>query len=275
MTGALPAANDEPFCGRPYVLETYPTTGHATLTITAFDLLSAAVDGINDAGLVVALLSDDESTTGGDAVAGLDPTFAPAVGISEVDFCRYVLEQCGDVDDALEAVRLARHYYFLHPQHFLVADRSGRSFVYEYSAAHNAEHVTWGDGLQVVTNHLLFRYPTIEDLPADDGNGLTFTRFRTLTSLFSDQLRYSSDEVAERHATIRFTDRGIPVRTLWSALYDTDASSMTVSFHLRDTDDGEVRSPDLRFALDTRALAEQRSQHAVPSATTASTGEHS
>jgi hypothetical protein len=33
------------------------------MTVTAFDLLSGAVGGINDAGLVAALLSDDESTT--------------------------------------------------------------------------------------------------------------------------------------------------------------------------------------------------------------------
>jgi hypothetical protein len=31
------------------------------------------------------------STTGGGTPAGADPTLTPAVGLSEVEFCRYVL----------------------------------------------------------------------------------------------------------------------------------------------------------------------------------------
>jgi penicillin V acylase-like amidase (Ntn superfamily) len=96
---------------------------------------SRAVDDINDAGLVAALLSDDESTTGGSTGSGGEPTCAPAVGLHEVEVCRYVLERCADVDEALDAMWLAKHYYFFHPQHFLIADRSGRSFVFEISRA--------------------------------------------------------------------------------------------------------------------------------------------
>ena len=68
--GAPPRPGDRGFAARPYVFETRPSHGHATLTVTAFDLLSGAVDGINDAGLVAALLSDDEPTTGGPAGGG-------------------------------------------------------------------------------------------------------------------------------------------------------------------------------------------------------------
>jgi hypothetical protein len=35
--------------------------------------------------------------------------------------CRHVLERCADVDEAPDALRLAKHYYFLHLQHFLIA----------------------------------------------------------------------------------------------------------------------------------------------------------
>ena len=128
--------------------------------------------------LVAALLADDDPTTGGAGAAGLEPTLGPAVGLSEVELCRDVLETCADVDEALEALRVARHCYFLHPQHFLIADRSGRSFVYEFSPARNGEHVLWGEGVQVVTNHLLYRYPTVADLPSGDGKGFTYARFR-------------------------------------------------------------------------------------------------
>jgi predicted choloylglycine hydrolase len=103
---------DEPFCARPYVLETRPGSGHAALTVTAFDLLSGAVDGINNAGLVAALLSDDESATGGPAGGSRKPTLAPAVGLHEVEVCRYVLERCADVEEAVQALRLAKQYDF-------------------------------------------------------------------------------------------------------------------------------------------------------------------
>jgi Acyl-coenzyme A:6-aminopenicillanic acid acyl-transferase len=212
--------------------------GRATLTITAFDLLSGAVDGINDAGLVAALLSDDESTTGGGSAGGLEPTFAPAVGLSEVELCRFVLETCGDVDEALGALRLARHYYFFHPQHFIIADRSGRSFVFEYGPAHNGEHVIWGEGLQIVTNHLLYRYPTTDALPSGEGIAGTFARFRTLKAAFSNQAGYAPEEIIERHAKVRFIQPHSSVRTLWYVLYDTEAKSMRVSFHLKDSDQG-------------------------------------
>jgi Acyl-coenzyme A:6-aminopenicillanic acid acyl-transferase len=204
---------------------------------------------------VAALLSDDDSTTGGLSGAGLEPTFAPAVGLSEVELCRYVLERCADVDEALEALRLARHYYFLHPQHFLVADRSGRSFVYEYGRAHNREHVLWGDGTQIVTNHLLYRYPTVDDLPPGEGIGRTYARFRTLSSVFSGPAVLSPQEIAQRHAAVRFTQPGLPVRTLWYALYDPQAQSMQVSFHVRDAEHGEVRTPLQEFSLSRAPVA--------------------
>jgi hypothetical protein len=254
MIGAPPQEDDEGFCAQPYVLETHPGTGHATLTITAFDLLMAAVDGINDAGVVAVLLSDDDSTTGGANRSVTEPTFAPAVGLSEVEFCRFVLERCSDVDEALEAVRVARHYYFVHPQHFLVADRSGRSFVYEFSPGRNDEHVIWGDGAQIVTNHLLYRYPTSDDLPTGDGVAGTYSRFRRLSSSFSDQDRYGRDEIAERHSAVRFTRHDLSVRTLWHAVYDVDAGTMDASFYLRDVGDTEVRTPTLHFDLQPAAL---------------------
>jgi hypothetical protein len=171
------------------------------------------------------------------------------VGLSEIEFCRYVLETCASAEEALDAVRVARHYYLFHPEHFLVADRSGRAFVYEFAPGHNTEHVMWADGLQVLTNHLLYRYPAIADLPPGDGNGLTYARFRTLTSLFAGAGRYMPAQIADRHAAVRFTGPDTPVRTLWYALYDTERCTMNVSFHLRDAENGEIRTPQLTFSL--------------------------
>ena len=185
-----------------------------------------------------------------------------AQGIS-VEFCRYVLETCASAEEALDAVRIARHYYLFHPEHFVVADRSGRAFVYEFAPGHNTEHVMWADGLQVVTNHLLYRYPAIAALPPGDGNGLTYARFRTLTSLFSGTGRYTPGQIAERHAAVRFTNPDQPVRTLWYALYDTERCTMNVSFYLRDSGHGEIRTPQLAFSLQP-APAAAPSPHGAP-----------
>ena len=109
--------------------------------------------------------------------------------------------------------------------------------------------MTWADGLQVLTNHLLYRYAAIADLPPGDGNGLTYARFRTLTSLFSGTGRYTAAQIAERHAAVRFTNPDRPVCTLWYALYYTQRCTMNVSFCLRDRDHAEIRTPQLAFSL--------------------------
>jgi hypothetical protein len=105
------------------------------------------------------------------------------------------------------------------------------------------------------------RYPTLDDLPAgvDGGAGRTFARFRTLTAMFSDRRRYAPDEIVSMHATIRFVNHDIPIRTLWHVLYEPAAAAMTVSFHVRDGEFGEVRSPQMRFSLAPKMPAQSAS----------------
>ena len=125
------------------------------------------MDGINEAGLAVALLADNESPDP-------EPTGGPQVGLAEQQIVRYLLDTCATVDEAKEALLLAKQYYFFVPCHFVVADRSGRSFVWEHSAAHNREAIVEGDrfaaGRTVCTNHLLHPRADLTDLPAEDGS---------------------------------------------------------------------------------------------------------
>ncbi len=44
-----------------------------------------------------------------------------------------------------DALRIAKHYYFFTPCHFVVADRSGRSFVWEHSPRRNHEAIVEPD----------------------------------------------------------------------------------------------------------------------------------
>ena len=70
---------------------------------------------------------------------------APRVGLAEQQVVRYLLDTCATVDEAKEALLLAKHYYFFTPCHFVVADRSGASFVWEHSPRRNREVIVDAD----------------------------------------------------------------------------------------------------------------------------------
>ncbi|MDQ4089090.1 MAG: carcinine hydrolase/isopenicillin-N N-acyltransferase family protein, partial [Actinomycetota bacterium] len=114
-----------PMTARPYVIETHPSDGGpACLFLCAYELLGGCIDGVNSEGLVVALLADDETTD-------RDPTLAPAVGLNEIQLLRFVLETCASTAEAREALLAAKQHYMFLPCHFLVADATGDSFVWE------------------------------------------------------------------------------------------------------------------------------------------------
>lgn len=167
--------------------------------------------------------------------------------------------------DAVELLRLATQYCVMVPCHYLVADRSERSFVWEHvGATYNGEHVTWSEDTRIVTNHLLWRYPSIADLPAEAGNGWTFDRARRLTEELAGPGTINADELKRRHLSVRISDANVPVRTLWHSLYDTTKRSMEISLHLTDTATGEIRTPYLSFKLTTRRSQEPTDQSRMP-----------
>jgi acyl-CoA:6-aminopenicillanic acid acyl transferase len=245
LLGGLPAPGEVAMAAQPYVIESYPTDAHATLIMCLFDLASGAFDGINDAGLVVALAADDQS----DAA---EPCFTPQVGLAEHEICRFLLETCATVDDAVEALRLTKQYYVFVPCHYLVADPSGRSFVWEHGVTYNGEHVSWSQETQVITNHLLWCYPTIASLPAQAGNGWTFDRARKLSEALAAPGDLDAEQLKRRHARVRILEADLPVRTLWHNIYNTAARTMEISLHLADAARGEHRTPYFTFGLTTR-----------------------
>ena len=233
-----------PMTSRPYVLETRPTNGGpACLFLCAYEVLGGCIDGVNEEGLVVALLADDESGAG-------DPTLAPAVGLNEIQLLRFVLETCADTAEAREALLSAKQHYMFLPCHFLVADAKGDSFVWERTA--NREHLVEGRGeVQVVTNHLLHDRPSTDDLPPEDGPSATYARARRLTEALAARTgRLSTEEVKATHACVHREQPGAAVRTLWHGIYDAADRSLDISFYLGDEPDGRVRrSPYLTFGL--------------------------
>lgn len=169
LNGGARRPNERPLGADPWVIEPHPQDGYATLVVGIMDLLGG-MDGINEKGLAVTLLADNESPHP-------EPSVVPQAGLSEQQVVRYLLDSCQDVGEAKQTLLIAKQYYNFVPCHFLIADRSGASFVWEYSPGHNREHIVEptaeAGGNLVCTNHLLHRWPDPARLPDDPGTAGT------------------------------------------------------------------------------------------------------
>lgn len=247
ITGGTPTAGEQPLASQPWIVELHPEHGYSSVVIGIMDVLGA-MDGVNSAGLAVSLLADNES-------AGQEPSVVPQVGLSEQQIIRHLLDTCATVDEAKQALLLAKQYYFFVACHFLVADRSGRSFVWEYSPGHNREHIVEPapDQRMVCTNHLLHRWPDRSLLPEDpmiDGTAaMTYHRYRSLDAAVTTATVVDRDDIREQFAEVRFTAPVPMARTLWHAIYDLDDPSVEVSFYLRDENGVSRYTEPLRFDL--------------------------
>jgi predicted choloylglycine hydrolase len=247
LLGATPIPNERPLAADPWVVELHPDRGYASVTIGIMDVMGA-MDGINEAGLSIALLADNETPDP-------EPTGSPQVGLAEQQVVRYVLDHCATVDEALDALRIAKHYYFFTPCHYVIADRSGRSVVWEHSPRRNQERVIEPGpafaGRTVCTNHLLHRWPDPNELPDDSGPmgtaALTYHRWRTLADATHGGAIVDRATIRDQFAQVRFAAPAIGGRTFWHALYDVDDAAVDVSFFLRDSNDTSVYSAPIRF----------------------------
>ncbi len=247
ITRGAAAPGERPLASDPWMVELHPRQGYSSITIGIMDVLGA-MDGVNSAGLAVSLMADNESPSP-------EPSVVAQVGLSEQQIVRYLLDTCATVDEAKQALLLAKQYYFFVPCHFLVADRSGRSFVWEYSPGHNKEFIVEpsAGARAVCTNHLLHRWPEGTELPDDpmlDGTAaLTYHRFRTLAGLVSTGALVDRDDIRDQFAAVRFTAPVPMARTFWHAVYDLDDPAVEVSFYLRDEDGVSRYTDPMRFAL--------------------------
>ena len=250
ILGMPPLPDERPLAADPWVIEMHPDHGYASIVVGIMDVMGA-MDGINEAGLTVALLADNESPEP-------EPTGGPQVGLAEQQVVRYLLDRCATVDEAKDALLMAKHYYFFTPCHFIVADRSGRSFVWEHSPRRNREVIVEGDpstdGRLVCTNHLLHRWPEPSNLPDDNGPigtaAMTYHRWRTLTEANAGGGIVDRDDIRDQFAAVRFTAPIEEARTFWHAIYDVDDATAEISFYLHDDNGSSLYSAPICFGLD-------------------------
>ena len=232
----------------PWIVELHPTNGLASVTIGMGDVLGA-MDGINSAGLAVALLADDVNPA-------LEPSGGLQVGLAESQVVRYLLDTCSTVAEAHDALHIAKHYYLALPCHFVVADRTGASFVWEHSRHRNREVVVEPDdrlgGRMVCTNHLLHRWPDATGLIDDGVVGTatkSFERWTTLTAQASSLQPVSANDVRTQLTSVAFLDPEAQTRTIWSAVYDLHDSSVDVVFFRGDSHPSGPLSTSIRIEL--------------------------
>jgi Acyl-coenzyme A:6-aminopenicillanic acid acyl-transferase/Leucine Rich repeat len=256
--GALPPGMLHP-TARPYLLELHPDRGYASIAMTSYDLLSGVLDGINSEGLTVTLAMDDELFS----KFPIEATRDPAVGLSELSTLRLLLDTCATVDDAKQALRSTKQYYQYVPVHYLIADRNGRAFVWEYSESHNQEYVIESPGEPLVmTNFTLHKQLEDGKPPSPDKARGTCKRYA-----------YLRDKLAVGHlddATIRGFHQNVdaqmsqaadpsrpPIRTFWHAFYYPEDRRVRLSYYLRDEPEPTdarlvrpIRSDYLEFRLE-------------------------
>ena len=157
LLGEPPLPGEPPALARPYVVEMRPDEGPSSL-VTVIGDLTGCLDGINDRGLTVAMLADDETPS-------LRPSGMPQSGLSEMHVLRFLLDTCSSAEEAKEALFGAKQYDEYAVAHYLIADDE-QAFVWERDT-HNAEHVVSMDGETLsVTNFLLFR-EGVSSIPED------------------------------------------------------------------------------------------------------------
>lgn len=244
----VPAEHDErPLAADPWVVELVPDDGYASVVVGIMDVMGA-MDGINEAGLSVALLADNETPEP-------EPTGGARVGLSEQQIARYLLDTCATVEDAKRALLAAKHYYSFTPCHYMVADRHGSSFVWEHSARRNREHIVEpsadAGGRLVCTNHLLHRWPDPrEHREHHDPIGtaaFSHHRWSTLTHAIDSGAVVDRTDIRDQFATVRFAAPFAGVRTFWHSIYDVDSSTADLSFYTHDDDGVSQYTPPIRL----------------------------
>jgi predicted choloylglycine hydrolase len=241
IEGKYPKPKELPVMARPYLVELHPDQGYSSLALHNFDLLSGVIDGINSEGLTVAILAEEESSR----KIGLEP--GNEAGFAELSAMRYLLDNCRNVEEAKQAMLSLKHFYGFIPCHYIIGDRSGRSFIFEFSPNRNRSYIIDGDGPQCITNHLVFRHQKIEDL-GEKNLGNSLDRYKTLCESTSGDKKFSLEEIDSINKLVAVPPRATlnpeyaPGRTLWYAQYDMESLTLTVRFYLGEKPDPQDKS---------------------------------
>ena len=218
--------NELPALSRPIIFEIYPDQGYPSLYICSFELIGGVLDGINSEGFSVAILGD------GIYNDGFLPDPSYEIGLHELLIMRYLLDNCKNITEAKEALIYLKQYYDFAPQHYIIADKEGHSFIFEFSRMRNKSNIIDGSGIQCITNHLISGQNPGKT-PEESKN-----RLGLLETLTSENKKFTLDEIKNINSRVSpplTKNCGPdlePSRTLWHSIYDMDKKSLLVKFYL-------------------------------------------
>lgn len=225
-----------------YVLEIYPDDGYATIVCGMLDLMNGVSDGLNEKGLVVHALEDDD--------AYFDPTASFAGGdktsISSMQALRIVLEHCSTVDEAKEMIQSLDIMTPFKPMHTLIFDASGKATIWEVdNATKQTVFTDYSNEPVSMTNFAVHLKPDVTKLspnfagvPYDD-----VIRGQALHAYITNHTGlYTSDDAwnatKEVEANLDEDPDGFipdgPMRTVWTVVTDANDRTMTVKYYLED-----------------------------------------
>ena len=238
-----PEPAELPASSRPYLVEMHPDRGYASMALYSFDLLSGVMDGINSAGLTVTVLVDDEL----EAEHPSDATKTAASGWTSVRFsgCSWTPAPASRKPRRPSSSPSSTDMFL--PSHYLIADRHGESFVWEYSHAHNREHIVESPGRPLIsTNFRLHQHLDGENpLSAEQAKGVCGRYAVLAEGIAAAAGKLTEDVIEKTHKAVDMVLPGVlyggktPIRTLWHALYFPERRTVRVSFYL-----GEEQDPD-------------------------------
>lgn len=238
ITGRKPQEGQLAMMARPILFEIHPDNGYSSLALCVCEYLGGVLDGINSEGLVVSILAEEES---GQKV-GHEP--GNEVGMHELMGMRYLLDNCKNVEEAKEALLSLKHYYAFIPCHYIIGDRSGKSFIFEFSPARNKSYIIDGDGPQYITNHLVFHHQNVDEFPETDLNW-SMRRYKMLNESITAKDKFTLDEITAINGQVAIppfapgNSEFAPARTLWYAQYDLENLTLSVKFYLGEKTDPE------------------------------------
>jgi predicted choloylglycine hydrolase len=119
------------------LFRTYPR-GHLSHLGCCFDMLVGREDGINDAGVAI-------------AVTGVHGVYTDTLGVWDHIPVRAVLDTCTSTDDAVKLVRKFPHFW---TKNFIVADACGKIAIIEAAQQHVSVRYP-KNGVGIITNHFI------------------------------------------------------------------------------------------------------------------------
>jgi len=229
------------------VMETYPEDGgFASLVVGTFDLLNGAYDGFNEHGLCISGLVDQNLAQRTVPLSDLQKQD----GLSYLQMVRAILEGARSVDEARRLVADLKVYFPMDGIHFLIGDRTGNSMILEFSEDDLSPRFISPDsaGPTIMTNHAVFKYPSIGTFPPIDKTKPydTFYRYMRLYDYLQASVFHSytpEDGLYAMSMVYGFvndqsegTAMPLPLRTVWSLVMDVDDLTMKIKFYTTDDD---------------------------------------